>query len=56
MVLSNIDINKLVNFHVKHKKVATVTAVRPPARFGELKIIQNYVSNFDEKPNKCRLD
>ncbi len=47
--LSNIDINKLVNFHVKHKKVATVTAVRPPARFGELKIIQNYVSNFDEK-------
>ena len=29
--------------------MATVTAVRPPARFGELKIAKNYVSNFDEK-------
>ena len=47
--LSDLNINKLVNFHVKHKKVATVTAVRPPARFGELKIIKNNVSNFDEK-------
>jgi len=47
--LSNLNINKLVNFHVKHKKVATVTAVRPPARFGELRIIKNNVSNFDEK-------
>ena len=47
--LSNININKLVRFHIKHNKVATVTAVRPPARFGELKIIKNRVSNFDEK-------
>ena len=47
--LSDLNINRLVNFHVKHKKVATVTAVRPPARFGELKIIKNNVSNFDEK-------
>jgi len=47
--LSDLDINKLVNFHIKHKKIATVTAVRPPARFGELKIIKNNVSNFDEK-------
>ena len=47
--LSNLNINKLVNFHIKHNKVATVTAVRPPARFGELKIVKNKVSNFDEK-------
>ncbi len=47
--LSDLDINKLVNFHIKHNKVATVTAVRPPARFGELKIIKNNVSIFDEK-------
>ncbi len=47
--LSNLNINKLVNFHIKHNKVATVTAVRPPARFGELKIVKNKVLNFDEK-------
>ena len=47
--LSNINIKKLINFHKIHKKVATVTAVRPPARFGELKLKKNLVSNFDEK-------
>lgn len=48
--LSNLDINSLLKFHKKSKKVATVTAVRPPARFGELKIKnKNLVSNFDEK-------
>ncbi len=47
--LSNLNINKLVEFHKKHKKVATVTAVRPPARFGELTLIKNKVLNFDEK-------
>ena len=47
--LSNLNINRLVNFHIKHKKVATVTAVRPPARFGQLNIVNNNVANFDEK-------
>ena len=47
--VSNIGINKLINFHLKHNKTATVTAVRPPARFGELKLNRNSVSNFDEK-------
>ena len=32
------DIKKLVKFHKSHKKIATMTAVRPPARFGELKL------------------
>ena len=47
--VSNVSINKLINFHLKHNKIATVTAVRPPARFGELKLNRNLVSNFDEK-------
>ena len=48
--LSNLNIKSLLQFHKKSKKIATVTAVRPPARFGELKIKNtNLVSNFDEK-------
>ena len=48
--VSNIDINKLVAFHKKKSKVATVTAVRPVARFGELQIEDDSVINFSEKP------
>ena len=36
--LSNQNLNKLLKFHTKHRKIATVTAVRPPVRFGELNI------------------
>ena len=48
--VSDIDINKLLNNHKKNKKVCTLTAVRPPARFGELKISGNKVKTFNEKP------
>ena len=49
--LSDIDINKLVSFHKEHGKKATVTAVHPDARFGELKIGENnLVERFAEKP------
>ena len=48
--LSNIDIKKLVDFHKKKSKIATVTAVRPVARFGELQIEDHNVINFSEKP------
>lgn len=48
--LSNINLNKLLNFHKTAKKKITVTAVHPPARFGELKINKNLVSVFEEKP------
>ena len=48
--LSDIDLNKLKKFHDSHGKLATVTAVHPPVRFGELKIINNKVINFEEKP------
>ena len=47
--LSNVSIKKLVNFHKKSKKLVTLTAVRPPARFGSLKLIRNKVSYFKEK-------
>ncbi len=48
--VSNIDLKKLMNFHLKHKKIATLTAVHPPARFGELKLNYNELVKFDEKP------
>ena len=48
--LSSQNISKLVNFHKKNKKIATMTAVRPPARFGEIKLKGNIVSKFEEKP------
>ena len=43
------SVKKLLNFHNKHGKLATVTAVRPPARFGYMKIDENKVSHFGEK-------
>ena len=49
--VSNVDITSLINFHRSHGKQATMTAVRPPGRFGALKIIDNMVINFQEKPD-----
>ncbi len=48
--VSNVNINNLIKFHKKNKKLITVTAVRPPARFGEITINNNCVSSFKEKP------
>ena len=48
--LSNVNLNKLIKFHINHKKIATVTAVRPPVRFGEMTIKSSRVSSFKEKP------
>lgn len=47
--LCNVDLRKLVNFHLHHGKIATVTAVRPPARFGVIKLNENKVEYFHEK-------
>ena len=47
--LANVDIKKLIAFHESHGKLATVTAVRPPARFGYLNIEENRVNHFGEK-------
>ncbi|EMP07307.1 nucleotidyl transferase [Leptospira interrogans serovar Pyrogenes str. 200701872] len=48
--VANVDIKKLVSFHKSHGKLATVTAVRPPVRFGELSISGDQVIQFQEKP------
>lgn len=48
--VANIDIANLYEFHKKHGKTATVTAVRPTARFGEMLINDGVVTNFAEKP------
>lgn len=48
--LCNVDLNKLNNFHLNHNKLATVTAVHPPVRFGELEIEDKKVIKFEEKP------
>jgi glucose-1-phosphate cytidylyltransferase len=48
--VSDIDIDKLVSFHKSHKKMITVTAVRPRARFGELNLDNGLVTSFQEKP------
>ena len=49
--VSNVNIKELISFHKKHKKLATLTAVRPPGRFGALKIDkENNVQKFEEKP------
>lgn len=50
--LSNINIGKLISFHQSHGRLATVTAVRPPARFGAMLVEEETkrVSRFEEKP------
>lgn len=48
--LSNVDIPKLLEFHRSHGKLATVTATRPPGRFGSLGLNGDSVTQFQEKP------
>ena len=48
--LSNLNLKKLLKFHKKNKKKITLTAVHPPARFGELSISKDTVTSFEEKP------
>jgi glucose-1-phosphate cytidylyltransferase len=47
--LSNVNLKSLIKFHKKNKKLVTLTAVRPPARFGALKLKGQHVSSFKEK-------
>ena len=48
--LGDVDIRSLVEFHRSHGKLATVTAVHPPARFGDLTLDKDSVRQFSEKP------
>ena len=47
--VANVDIEKLMKFHERHGRLATVTAVRPPARFGALEMHEDTVITFSEK-------
>ncbi len=48
--LSDVNISNLVEFHKKHQKLATITIVQPPGRFGNLKLDGEKVIEFSEKP------
>lgn len=48
--VADVNISKLVEFHLLHKKLATVTAVQPPGRYGALDMNHNAVLGFTEKP------
>ncbi len=48
--VSNVNLTDLLKFHRRHGRIATVTAVRPPARFGRLELDGERVARFDEKP------
>ena len=48
--VANVDLWRLVEFHQRHGKLATVTAVRPPARFGGMALDGERVATFEEKP------
>jgi len=48
--VSNVNISELIKFHRNHKKLATVTAVAPPGRYGALERSGNQVIGFSEKP------
>ena len=47
--VSNVNLKKLLKFHKKNKKMVTMTAVRPPARFGVIKLKGNKITYFKEK-------
>ena len=48
--VSGIDLDELIRFHGRQNRLATVTAVRPPTRFGELSLNEERVTEFAEKP------
>jgi glucose-1-phosphate cytidylyltransferase len=48
--VADVDVTRLVQFHLGHGKTGTVTAVKPPGRFGEIEMSGLRVSEFNEKP------
>lgn len=48
--VADIDIGQVMNFHLRHGKIGTVTGVRPPSRFGEMVTNERKVEKFTEKP------
>jgi glucose-1-phosphate cytidylyltransferase len=52
--VADVDFDKLLDFHLSHGRTATVTAVHPPSRFGEIEVNGRQVVEFNEKPNVSR--
>ena len=52
--VADVDVRRLVEFHEAHGRIGTVTAVRPPGRFGELELDGRRVTEFSEKPLLAR--
>lgn len=50
--LNNADISSIIKFHKNNGKLATVTACHPPEKYGVLKLENDLVTNFDEKPER----
>ena len=50
--LSDVDLNALLDFHKASNRIATLTAVKPPPRFGTIEVIDGVVTNFAEKDPK----
>ena len=48
--VSDVDLSAVIEFHQKHKKMATLTATFPPGRFGALEINKKQIISFKEKP------
>lgn len=48
--VADVNITALINFHLQHQKLATVTAVQPPGRYGALNMKDKFVEGFTEKP------
>ena len=49
--VSNVNITELITFHRKQKKLATLTGIQPPGRFGVLNLKGESVASFEEKPH-----
>ena len=52
--LSDINLDELVDFHKNHKKIVTISGVRPPSAFGEFEEENNKVISFTEKPKSAK--
>ena len=48
--VADVDIKKLIDFHHSHGREASLTAVRPPGRFGAMRLVGDRVESFEEKP------
>ena len=48
--LADLDLGALIRFHTNHGRLATVTAVKPPGRFGSLRLLGDSIIDFQEKP------